>query len=144
MFETLTTPRKLRLLTLTIAALMPALALPVAAVAEVKVFEKQGSLSRNTAEFEVRAPWILEWRVTTEGAYESAVEVSLFEAGTGVHEGRVLMTKYPGNGVKLFSQSGEYYFRVDSAFANWHLRVIELTEEEAASYTPKDRSLLNR
>lgn len=125
-------------------ALLLAISAPLPVKGEVEVFSHKGSMSRNTPEFEVRAPWVLEWRVTTGGAYESAVDVSLFEAGTGAHEGRVLMTKYPGNGVKLFQQSGKYYFRVDSAFANWSLRVIELTEEEAALYTPKDRSLLNR
>lgn len=108
------------------------------AVAETLVMEFKGSASRSTPEFEVKAPWILDWRISTEGAYESAVDISLIEAGTGVHQGRVLMTKYPGNGVKLFDEySGEYYFRVDSSFATWTLKVYELTEDEAQQYTPR-------
>lgn len=108
------------------------------AVAETVVMEFKGSASRNTPEFEVSAPWVLEWRVSTEGAYQAAVEISLLEAGTGVHQGRVLMTKYPGSGVKLFEDySGKYYFRVDSSFVTWTLKVIELTEEEAEQYTPR-------
>lgn len=115
------------------------------ATAETVVMEFKGSASRDTPEFEVKAPWILDWRVSTEGAYESAIEVSLVEAGTGVHQGRVLMTKYPGNGVKLFEEhSGEYYFRVDSSFVTWTLKVIELTEEEAAQYSPRRNASLNR
>ena len=106
--------------------------------AEQQVVEFRGSESRNTPEFEVRAPWILDWRITTDGAYESAVEISLEAAGIGVHEGRVLYTKQPGNGVRLFQSEGRFYFRVSSSFANWHLKVIELTEEEAAQYTPRE------
>jgi hypothetical protein len=120
-----------------LAALSCLLALP--AFAEQTVAEFRGSESRNTPEFEVRAPWILDWRITTDGAYESAVEISLEAAGIGVHEGRVLYTKQPGNGVRLFRNEGRFYFRVSSSFANWHLKVIELTEEEAAQYTPRER-----
>lgn len=115
------------------------------AQAETVVMEFKSSTSRNTPEFEVKSPWILDWRISTEGAYESAVEISLVEAGTGVHRGRVLMTKFPGNGVKLFNEnSGEYYFRVDSSFATWTLKVIELTEEEAGKYTPKNAGVIDR
>jgi hypothetical protein len=114
-------------------------ALPATVLAEQLLVEFRGSESRNTPEFEVRAPWILDWRITTDGAYDSAVELSLEAAGIGVHEGRVLYTKQPGNGVRLFRNEGRFYFRVSSSFANWHLKVIELTEEEAAQYTPRER-----
>ncbi len=108
----------------------------LSATAEQVVATYKGTYSRSTPEFEVRAPWILDWRVTTEGAHDSAVDVSLESAGLGVHQGRVLMTKDAGNGVRLFRRSGRFYFRVDSSFANWTLKVVELTEEEAAEYTP--------
>jgi len=108
--------------------------------AETEVAEFRGSMSRTTPEFEVTAPWILDWRVTTDGAYDAAVEVSLDSAGLGVHQGRVLLTKSPGNGVRLFRQGGRFQFRVDSSLANWTLRVVELTEEEAGAYTPKGES----
>ncbi|MEE4173767.1 MAG: hypothetical protein V2I57_05900 [Xanthomonadales bacterium] len=117
---------------------LAACALPASAIAEELVMDFRGSESRNTPEFEVRAPWLLDWRITTDGAYESAVEVSLETAGIGAHEGRVLMTKQPGNGVRLFDNEGRFYFRVSSSFANWHLKVIQLTEEEAERYTPRE------
>lgn len=120
------------------------LLVPGPLLAETLVADYRGSASRHTPEFEVRAPWILEWRVTTEGAHDSAVEVSLESAPLGVHEGRVLMTKQPGNGVRLFRRDGRFTFRVDASFANWSLRVIELTEEEAAAYTPRSASPLDR
>lgn len=120
-------------------ALATLAALAGTASAAETVFEFTGSASRNTPEFEVEAPWILDWRITTDGAYESAVDISLEEAGTMGHHGRVLSTKYPGNGVRLFDQGGEFYFRVDSSFSTWTLKVIELTEEEAEQYTPRER-----
>ncbi len=110
------------------------------ATAAETILEFTGSASRNTPEFEVEAPWILDWRISTEGAYESAVDIALEEAGTMGHQGRVLSTKYPGNGVRMFDQGGRFYFRVDSSFSTWTLKVIQLTEEEAAEYTPRDLS----
>ncbi len=119
------------------------LALPDGAWAEELIAEFKGSFSRTTAEFEVEAPWILDWRVSTDGDHDAAVSVSLERAGTGYHEGRVLEAKYPGNGVRMFDQSGEFQFQVDSMLANWTLRVVQLTKEEAKLYTPRDRSLLD-
>ena len=123
------------------APLLLALLATHAGAAET-VAQFRGSDSRHTADFEVRAPWILDWRVTTEGHAQAAVDVSLEAAGTGVHQGSVLKTKYPGNGVRLFSEDGEYYFRVKSLFAGWTLTVIELTDAEAAEYQPREASPL--
>lgn len=118
--------------------LVAGMLLAAPASAEELVAEFRGTMSQRTGEFEVRAPWILDWRVTTEGAYESAIDVSLEAAGLGTHEGRVLMTKHPGNGVRMFRNEGRFYFRVDASFATWTLKVIQLTEEEAALYTPRE------
>lgn len=124
-----------------LAALLAGAALPafsgVGQAAQV-VAEFHGSESRNTPEFEVQAPWILDWRVSTDGAYQSAVDVSLERAGTGAHVGSVLRTKYPGNGVRLFDESGRFYFRVDSMFVSWTFKVVQLTEAEAKTYTPRN------
>ena len=102
-----------------------------------------GERSKQTGEFEVKAPWILDWRVTGEYAREMAVDVSLVQAGTYVHEGNVLKTKNPGNGVRLFMEGGRFFFRVDSTLAGWTLRVEQLTPEEAELYTPKSQSALD-
>ena len=107
------------------------------------VAEFKGSNDRVTAEFKVEAPWIMEWRITTDGDHDAAVDVSLESAPMGIHQGSVLKAKYPGNGVRLFNQGGRFQFRVNSLFANWTLRVEQLTPEEAAEYTPRDRSLLD-
>ena len=123
--------------------LLPALCLFLsvqgAAMAGEVVAEFKGSASRTTPEFEVEAPWLLEWRVSADGNYQVGVNVSLERAGTGIHEGSVLKTKWPGNGARLFDTGGKFQFRVDSALAGWTLRVEQLTEAEAKLYTPRER-----
>ena len=74
-----------------------------------------------------------------EGSGMLAVDVSLEEAGTSVHQGSVLKTKWAGNGVRLFDQGGRYYFRVNATMANWHLKVEQLRPDEVELYTPKER-----
>ena len=102
--------------------------------------EFKGSESKVTADFEVRAPWIVDWRITGDYPGQMALNVNLLSAPTGEYEGKIVTTKYVDNGVKLFlEESGTYRFRVDATLINtWTLRVEELTREEASQYTPKD------
>jgi hypothetical protein len=90
-----------------------------------------------TAEFEVRAPWILDWLVNSDYQDSLAIEVSLVDAKTGFQSGLILQTKRPGNGVRLFNQSGKYRLRVSSTLARWQLKVEQITAAEAESYKPK-------
>ena len=115
-----------------------------AAGAEELVREFKGSRSTNTLEFDVRAPWIMDWRVTGEHSDDIAVDIALINANTGAFEGTALKTKDPGNGVRLFDLSGRFYFRVDATFMNWTLKIIQLTEEEAKLYTRKSNHLLDQ
>jgi len=123
-------------------ALCIALALVSAgrASAAETVSEFRGSRSLETAEFEVRAPWILDWRMVTDFPGQMAVDISLVEAGTGVYQGQVLKTKWPGNGVRLFNEGGKFRFKVISNLAEWTLKVEQLTREEAGQYTPREGS----
>ena len=105
------------------------------------VREFRGSRSTTTAEFEVRAPWILDWRMVTDFPGQMAVDVSLVTAGTGAFEGSVLKTKWPGNGVRLFETSGTYQFKIVSNLAEWTLKVEQLTRAEAEQYAPKHERL---
>jgi hypothetical protein len=114
------------------------------ACAEQLVREFSGSRSSSTAEFEVEAPWVLDWRATGDHNSMSAVDVGLFNVSTSTFEGKVLTAKYPGNGVKLFNESGRFYLRVDATLMGWTLKVIQLTKEEAALYTPKTQHVLDQ
>lgn len=120
----------------TIIMMLLALAASATHAAET-VREFSGSGNTTTAMFTVESPWIIDWRL--DGDYDAAValDVSLVEARTGRHVGRVLHTKYKGNGVKLFREGGTYQLRISSTFARWRFKIQQLTDEEAELYTPR-------
>ena len=101
------------------------------------VREFRGSDNRTTPEFTVEAPWILDWRL--DGDYDQlvALDVTLIEANTGRHIGQVVHTKRKSNGVRLFEQGGTFQLRVSASLARWTLKIEELTDDEAALYTPR-------
>lgn len=106
--------------------------------AEQLVREFSGSRSTETAEFEVKAPWLIDWRVNSDFPSSMGIAVSLAHGVTGYYAGKVFKTKKPGNGVRLIQESGRFKFKVDSAITNWTLKVIQLTPEEAEQYTPRE------
>jgi len=118
-----------------VAILLPVSTTAVNAADRVKEFRGTGNTT--TAIFRVEAPWVLDWRL--DGDYDQlvALEITLVEAKTGKHVGRVLHTKRKGNGVKLFKSSGLYQLRVSSSLARWTIKIDQLTREEAELYTPK-------
>ena len=130
---------RMRLISLLILALCTA----IPAHAGEVVAEFSGSRSMQTAEFEVEGPWILDWRVTGDYARDMAIDVTLIEARTLRHIGNVLKVKWAGNGVRMFDESGRFFFRVDSTLTDWTLKVEQLTREEAELYTPKDQNKLD-
>lgn len=119
------------------AALLGAALLASAAFGKTLVTEFRGTAGTTTDEFEVDGPWLLDWRL--DGDYEQlvALDIALIESPTGRHVGRVLHTKYRGNGVKLFSDGGTYRLRISSTFARWRVRIEQITPEEAEQYTPR-------
>jgi len=102
------------------------------------IHEFKGTGNKTTAEFEVKAPWIVDWR--TQGDYpgQMAVEVSLLTVA-GEYVGKIVTTKYVDNGVKLFNEGGRFVLQVDASLASWTLRVEQLTRQEAETYTPKEK-----
>jgi hypothetical protein len=121
--------KKVLVVLLALAAL-PALASDV-------VEEFSGTNNMMTSVFTVESPWILDWRLN--GDYDAliALDITLIEARTGRHLGRVLHTKYKGNGVKLFNEGGRFQLRVSASLARWNIKIEQLTEEEAELYTPR-------
>jgi len=101
------------------------------------VREFSGTGNTTTAAFTVEAPWILDWRLG--GDYNSlvALDISLIDAKTGRHVGRILYTKRKGDGVKLFNQGGRYQLRISSTLARWRIIIEQLSDEEAKLYTPR-------
>ena len=105
------------------------------------VKEFRGSDSTTTAMFTVEAPWLLDWRL--DGDYDAliALDITLIEASTGRHVGRVLHTKHKGNGLKLFDHAGRYQLRVSSTLARWILKVKQIQPEEKELFIPKKSQL---
>ncbi len=110
--------------------------------AEELVREFSGSRTMETAEFDVKAPWLIDWRVNSEFEESMGLTIVLLNAPAGTHAGTVMKTKYRGNGLRLIDQSGRFRLKVDAVLANWTIKVIQLTPEEAERYTPKEKGLL--
>ena len=106
------------------------------AISKELIREFSGSGNRTTAEFEVEAPWIVDWRTRGDYPGQMAVEVNLLTV-TGEYVGKIVTTKYVDNGVRLFNEGGRYILQVSSTLASWTLRVEELTRQEAETYKPK-------
>ena len=103
------------------------------------VKEFKGTGDKVTAEFEVKASWIVDWRTRGDYPGQMAVEVNLVSAPVGEHVGKIVVTKYVDNGVRLFSEGGRYQFQVSASLASWTLRVEQLTRAEAETYTVKEK-----
>ena len=108
-----------------------------AADAKTRVAEFKGTGNTTTAIFRVESPWILDWRLDGDYDQMMGLEITLVEARTSRHVGRVVYTKHRSNGVKLFHQAGLYQLRISSTLARWSVRIEQLTREEAELYTAK-------
>lgn len=118
------------------------LLLSLPAFAEQLVREFSGSRTMQTAEFEVEAPWLIDWRVNSEYEESMGLAIVLLNEPSQTHAGTVMKTKYRGNGLRMMEQSGRFSLKIDAVLANWTVKIIQLTPEEAEAYTPKDDSLL--
>ena len=115
--------------------LLVLVALPASGKETVKDFSGTGNST--TQIFTVKSPWLLDWRVDGDFDRLVALDISLIDARSGRHIGRVLHTKYKGNGVKLFRDSGSFQLRISSTLARWRIRIQQITDEEAKLYTPR-------
>jgi hypothetical protein len=125
-----------KLMIVILIVISPVFSAGIAAEEVVRKFS--GSRSMETAEFEVKAPWLIDWRVNSDFPSSMGISVSLAHGATDYYAGKVFKTKKPGNGVRLMDEGGRFRFKVDATVANWSLKVIQLTPEEAEQYTPKN------
>ncbi|MDH3777293.1 MAG: hypothetical protein OES59_00620 [Gammaproteobacteria bacterium] len=126
-----------KLTILLVATLLTFASMP--ADAKTRVAEFKGSGNMTTAIFRVESPWILDWRLDGDFEAMMGLEITLIEAKTSRHVGRVLYTKHRGNGVKLFHSAGLYQLRISSTLARWSVKIDQLTREEAELYTSKEK-----
>ncbi len=100
--------------------------------------EFKGSGNTTTAEFEVRAPWIVDWMTTGDYPGSMGLQVDLVTSPGGEYKGKIVSTKWIDNGVRLFNEGGRYRLQVKSNLVNWTLRVEQLNRLEAETYIPKN------
>jgi hypothetical protein len=117
-----------------------ALAASAPAAAKTRVAEFSGTGNTTTAIFRVESPWLLDWRLDGDYDQMMGLEITLIEARSSRHVGRVVYTKIRSNGARLFHTSGLYQLRISSTLARWSVRIEQLTDEEARLYTPKERN----
>lgn len=99
--------------------------------------EFKGSGDKTTAEFEVRAPWVLDWVVSSEFEKSMGLQIDLVDASNGHYLGKAVSTRWISDGARLFSESGRFRFEITAKFANWTLRVEKLSRQEAEEYKPR-------
>lgn len=128
---------------LALAAATLALLLTTAATGKSVVKEFSGDSSTTTIDFVVESPWLLDWHLFGDYERLMALDITLIEAKTGRHVGRVLHTKRKGNGLKLFNEGGVYKLRISSTLARWRIRIEQITPEEAEAYTPRKQDKKN-
>lgn len=126
--------------TLTLATVALSLLIASAVNSKILVREFTGNEPTTTAAFTVDGPWLLDWRLDADYEQFVALDISLIEARTGRHMGRVLHTKYRGNGLKLFDEGGTYQLRISSTLARWRVKIEQITPEEAEQYTPRRKN----
>lgn len=107
------------------------------ASAEQLLREFSGSRSTETVEFEVKAPWLVDWRVNSDYPSSMGIAVTLAYGGTDAFAGKVFKTKSPGNGLRLIEEGGRFRFKVDATITDWTLKVIQLSPDEVEQYKPK-------
>lgn len=106
------------------------------AVGEGRKYQFDGTGNTTTREFKVDGPWILTWSLSSDFQKAIAFDMSLVDALTRAHVGRVVPRKGWSTGQRLFRESGRFRFRIDSSYATWHIRIREITEAEASEYLP--------
>ncbi len=113
-----------------IAGLVMLIAAPASAAELIREFS--GDRDQTTAEFEIQSPWILEWRVGSDFPQSTRFELWTVDAMSGYSISRVIKIKKTGSGTKLFTtESGRMRLRVSASYADWRLKISEITQAEA-------------
>ena len=125
--------------TISISVALIALLLAPMAGSKSLVQEFRGDKTMDTREFRVEGPWLLDWRLDGDYDGQLFLDISLLDGRTNEYIGKVLRTKYRGNGVKLFEEGGVFKLRISSTLGRWRVKIEQITEEEAELYTPKEK-----
>jgi len=87
-----------------------------------------GHDSSTTKDFEVRAPWLLDWQVKSEFPELATFVLRLEDAASGQLLGIVTDFAGTGRGLKLFRKSGSFRLETIGQNADWSVEITEISE----------------
>jgi len=105
-----------------------------AAYAELVIREFNGIGRADTAAFNARSPWLIEWSSRPPTAIDhkpAHLEVYLYEVGNHEYVGRVVQHSGTGRGNVLIEQGGRFFLRVQSQSTEWKFRILQLDADDA-------------
>lgn len=116
-----------------LSLVIPLLVFAVPAGAENLVKTFTGSGPDTTPRFEVEGPWRVDWEAESEHPLLAAFYTNLYDAETSEYLGFITQLRGTGAGSKLIRESGEFRIGVSGSDVDWTLRIVELSEDEAAA-----------
>jgi len=110
--------------------LIALLVAPLAAVGaepETPIAKFSGNDNEQTAAFDVKAPWLLDYEVDSEFPDLATTTIRLEDA-TDQTIGTVAAFRGTGHGLKLFRKSGRYRLNITGETTNWRIEILEISE----------------
>jgi len=114
-----------------ILAFLVAASVGASAGAESPVAEFSGHDSGKTDPFDVKGPWLLDWRIDSEFPDLATTKIQLVDASDQL-VGVVANFRGTGNGLKLFRETGTFRLDVTAENSRWFAQVTEISETAAA------------
>lgn len=91
-----------------------------------------GEGNGQTATFEMKGPWLLDWKIQSEAPLLAVFEMRLHDATTNEYLGTLVELHGVGSGLKLFEEAGAFRISVAARNVAWALQVSEVSGEKAA------------
>ncbi len=98
-----------------------------AAETDVPIAKFSGHNSEQTAEFDVKAPWLVDFEVNSEFP-DLATTVIRLEDDSDQTLGTAAAFRGTGRGLKLFRTSGRYRLDITSETTDWRIEISEISE----------------
>lgn len=111
---------------------IPILFLGAASYAETVLETFEGAGPGTTPVFEATGPWRVDWEAKSDHPLLSAFYSNLYDAEKSRYLGFITQILGTGSGSKLIRHSGKFRIGVSGNDVEWKLRIVELSEEEAA------------
>lgn len=109
-----------------------AMSCAMAAIAEPPRFTFTGSGTGLTPEFEMDAPWLIDWRADSEFPRVTTIEFRLQDARSGQLLGIINQAEGSARGLKLLDDVGRFRVQVNAEDVSWKIDIMQVSGERAA------------